>query len=200
MGEFLLTDELPMESLLKGVAEQGAVSLPILKPDIISPLVVAAYQYPLKIVTREVEGGIIQEASSCFVQDGPLLDVVNEIHSAATAGLNHLDDYPFKSKLEHNQLILWAYPAGSIGVTPHADGFEYINLVMFLRLSGTKGGEFGVCDDADKNNARIIPASPGDLILMRAPGFKSRKGRQTHFVNPVGDEPRMVLGMLQSWC
>ena len=46
-------------------------------------------------------------------------------------------------------------------------------------------GRFCLCDDRDGKNSRAVRNDPGDLILMRAPGFAGADIQPFHFVDRI---------------
>ena len=87
------------------------------------------------------------------------------------------------------------YETGSLGITPHRDGFKYKNLIGIFMIGGR--GRFYVCSDRAGNDAREIDASPGNVILMKAPGFLGRKERPFHYVTDI-QGTRYIFGLRQS--
>ena len=91
-----------------------------------------------------------------------------------------------------NDLILQRYRRGSFGITPHRDHVGYRGLVAIITLSGA--APFFVCADRAGRAAREIPAPPGHLLLMRAPGYGAPRPRPFHFLGTV-TEARLSLGL-----
>ncbi len=85
-----------------------------------------------------------------------------------------------------NDLILQRYAAGSEGITPHRDHVNYKGLVAVVPLSGS--GAFYVCADREGNGRREVPAPVGNLVLMRAPGYRCDRPRPFHGVSDIGAE------------
>ncbi|NIR31617.1 MAG: hypothetical protein GWN84_20360 [Gammaproteobacteria bacterium] len=108
--------------------------------------------------------------------------------------LSQLEGYPFESRLWFNETVLQKYERGSIGITPHRDHIAYVNLVCIFNLAGR--GRFGVAPDRSGRDARFVDAVPGNVILMRAPGFRGARRRPFHFVSDI-EETRYVFGLRQ---
>ncbi len=91
------------------------------------------------------------------------------------------------SWLRYNEMRLQRYDADSRGITPHRDGLCYRQIIALYVLEG--GGRFGLCDGRTKAkkpvNARILQMSAGDLVLMRAAGFRGEDIQPMHFVDDV---------------
>ena len=91
-----------------------------------------------------------------------------------------------------NDLILQRYRRGSFGITPHRDHIGYRGLVAIITLRGA--APFFVCADRRGTAAREVPAPPGHLLLMRAPGYRSARPRPFHFLGEVAED-RLSLGL-----
>ena len=92
--------------------------------------------------------------------------------------------------LQFNDLIVQNYPPGCRGITPHRDHVRYRIVVAIFLLTGD--GNFCTCDDRKGVGAKTIPAVPGDLLLMTAPGLVEEKPGPLHFVNGVTRRRRTI--------
>ena len=92
--------------------------------------------------------------------------------------------------LQFNDLIVQNYPPGCQGITPHRDHVRYRIIVAIFLLSGD--GNFCTCDDRSGTGAKTIPAVPGDLLLMSAPGLVEEESGPLHFVNGVTRRRRTI--------
>jgi hypothetical protein len=109
--------------------------------------------------------------------------------------LAELETYPFETALNFNSMVLQRYEEGSLGITPHKDGLSYINLVCVFVIGGR--GRFYVCSDRSGRDAKEVAASPGNVILMRAPGlFGAEDNRPFHYVTEI-EETRYTFGLRQ---
>jgi len=106
--------------------------------------------------------------------------------------LDSMDRNPLPDGFAVNDLIVQRYAAGSDGISPHRDHIRYVGLVAIVVLAGT--GRFFVSRDRSGRDAREIPAPPGHLLVMRAPGFNGRNDRPFHAVRDITAE-RYILGM-----
>jgi dihydroneopterin aldolase len=100
----------------------------------------------------------------------------------------------FGRPLMFNELSLQKYDPGSIGITPHMDFKRSRNLICILILKGT--ATFATCDDREGNNPQYIDATPGRMIIMRAPDYKGSDFRPFHYVTDITEE-RIVFGLRQ---
>ena len=107
-----------------------------------------------------------------------------------------------------NHVSVHRYRAGELGITPHYDERKYRMLIAALTISGS--AEFSIVEDPDPDRElpsykvvgarRAAPVlsswetTPGDLILMRAPGFDGAEdGRPLHQVSGGKDGHRTAL-------
>ena len=92
--------------------------------------------------------------------------------------------------LHFNDLIVQNYPPGCRGITPHRDHVRYRIVVAIFLLTGD--GNFCTCTDREGTGAKTIPAAPGDLLLMTAPGLVEEKPGPLHFVNGITCRRRTI--------
>ena len=88
----------------------------------------------------------------------------------------------------------WKYEKGSIGITPHRDGLRYKNMICNFNINGR--GRFFICSDRSGKDSKEVDFPPGNLLLMRAPGFFGGNKRPFHYVTDIS-ETRYVLGLRQ---
>ena len=60
----------------------------------------------------------------------------------------------------------------------------------------TGKAEFALCADRSGANPRFLDTAPGNVILMRSPGFFSSNFQPFHFVRNITEE-RIVFGLRQ---
>ncbi len=99
---------------------------------------------------------------------------------------------PFEGRLVFNDRLLQRYAPVDVGITPHRDRTGYRNLVCLFVIRGE--GRFCVSADRAGRDAREIPATAGDVLLMRAPGFLGENQRPFHHVERIVT-PRYVYGL-----
>jgi len=124
--------------------------------------------------------------------DGALMALSGALNRLVGAALERMRSPPLPGGFEINDYIVQYYPAGCGGMSPHRDHIRYTGLVAIVMLGGA--GRFLVCDDRAGAGEREIPFTPGDLLLMRAPGFQGRGDRPFHAVKDV-TEDRCILGL-----
>lgn len=93
-----------------------------------------------------------------------------------------------------NDRVVQRYRPGCAGISPHRDHLRYVRLVAVLVIAGA--GRFFICGDRSGRDAREVPAPPGSLLLMRAPGFAGSDHRPFHMLRDVTSE-RLILGLRQ---
>jgi hypothetical protein len=177
----------------------GAASVPLLSEDFRLALLQEAVSYPYTPEVEAVGNGnqMVRQQLSSFT-NFPALTLYNQLKNAFQ---NLLDEhlaavkaYPFATKLNFNSMVLQKYELGSIGITPHRDRSSYINLVCIFNIDGR--GKFYLCDDRCGTNAKAIDSSPGNVILLKAPGFMD-SSRPFHYVNDI-QTIRYTFGLRQT--
>ena len=188
-----------IEVVLQSVAQVGAASFPLLAERFRRALVDEAERYtyrPEEEVVGSGENQVRQQMSSCedFPPDSQYRTLANAFQSWLDSCLESLPEYPFSNRLRFDSFSLQRYPSGSIGITPHRDGRRYINLICIFAIGGR--GRFFICADRAGSAAVQIDASPGSVILMRAPGFLGSNLRPFHYVTGITGT-RYSFGMRQ---
>src|SRR5215218_2661941 len=181
MGDFFLPRNLDIASILKELSSLGATSTKILDEDSRVALLKEAQDYNYEPEDEVVGSGYIL--------------LKNSFQDLLEQRLAQSGTYPFEMALSFNSIVLQRYEEGSIGITPHKDGLSYINLVCVFVIGGQ--GSFYVCSDRSGKDSIEIDASPGNVILMRAPGFLGCEDeRPCHYVTDVR-ESRYTFGLRQ---
>ena len=102
---------------------------------------------------------------------------------------------PGGEDLEHlafNQALCLRYRGPSAGIGPHRDGKCFVLLVAAFTLRGS--APFSVQPAGRAGGRQTVVVHPGDLCLLRAPGFGGPDGRPRHAVGPpVGGGERISL-------
>lgn len=175
-------------------AGRAAVSIPVLSTADCVRLAGLAKSRPYTRV-RPVAGSearrVWQSFDICTAVPPLLRELADDIARRVNAGLSRMRPAPGPD-VRFNNLTLQRYAPTPYGITPHRDHREYRGLVGVVVLTGR--GRFLVCDDRAGRNAREVPAPPGHLVLMRAPGFAGSEWRPFHAIVDVVS-PRLSLGM-----
>lgn len=125
-------------------------------------------------------------------EGGDLLALARAVDRHIARALDSMARNPLPDGFAINDLIVQRYAAGSAGISPHRDHIRYVGLVAIVVLAGA--GRFLVSQDRAGRDAREIPAPPGHLLLMRAPGYQGRNDRPFHAVRDITAE-RYILGL-----
>jgi hypothetical protein len=75
-----------------------------------------------------------------------------------------------------------------VGIEPHRDNIRYRRLIAILTTAGR--ARFRVLETRDGPVLAEWTPEPGDLVLLRAPGFGSRDGRPFHELDAPEDGER----------
>ncbi len=194
-----LAGTVELSDAIEKLSESGATSLMLLPMDFRNALLEEASGYtyqPLTEVVGSGENAVRQQMGMFknFPGDSKYLLLVDAFQTWLDEQLEQLRQYPFEMPLNLNAFELLKYDEGSIGITAHRDGFRYKNLICIFIIGGK--GRFFVCSDRSGSNSWELDASPGHLILMRAPGFFAKNERPFHYVRDIR-ETRYVFGLRQ---
>ncbi len=182
---------------LARLAVEDAASLPLLAADELPGLLAAAAVLPFRTGRREVGSGaalVRQDFDICMAppKPGALWDLAARLEEYLAHALGAVQPPPLAGPISLNDLVVQRYPPGSFGITAHRDHVRYTGLVALILLSGE--GRFFVSETRSGNGAREIPWRPGELLLMRAPGFAGRDDRPFHYLSDITSE-RYSLGL-----
>jgi dihydroneopterin aldolase len=178
--------------------KEGAVSVPIISERHRQLLVDEAETYEYHKQPEVVGPAKVREqlsSSYSLRQDGLFYMLKDDFEKLVENESKKLGEYPFSPELGFNELSLQLYEKGSIGITPHLDGFSCKNLICIFILAGT--AKFALCDDREGSNPHYLDTTPGNVIIMRAPGFMGSDFRPFHFLTDV-TERRTVFGLRQN--
>lgn len=100
----------------------------------------------------------------------------------------------FTRPLRFDEMSLQLYEEGSMGITPHMDGKSVVNLICIVILTGES--KFALCEDREGSNPKYLDTTPGNVIFMRAPGYRGSDHRPFHFVTDITSR-RIVVGIRQ---
>ena len=182
------------------LAREDAASLPLLRPEARESLVAEGRALTFRAarpVVGEGAAAVFQdfELTTEFSPDSGFRALAGMVDDLLAAAFRRLGPPPLAGPFRINDLVLQRYPAGCRGITPHRDHLRYTGLVAVVVLAGR--GRFGVCADRAGNGAREVPAPPGHLVLMRAPGLFGRRDRPFHRLTDITEE-RWSFGLRQN--
>jgi len=194
------TNEINLLEAFDDLSTIGAASRKILAEPFRKALLEEARGYPYQPLPEVVGSGehaVRQQVGLFrdFPEHSQFVFLKNCFQAWMDEQLKRFPEYPFEHAFRINSLELLKYEAGSIGITPHRDGFRFKNLICVFILGGR--GRFFICSDRAGHDAREIDASPGQLILMKAPGFRGLQEQPFHFVTGIRDT-RFVFGLRQT--
>jgi hypothetical protein len=198
--ELFVPTNLNTDRILEELSSVGATSIRFLEEDFRVALLEEAEGYTYQPEDEIVGSGarvVRQQVSSfdSFPEDSGYVLLKNSFQHLLEQRLAQVGTYPFETALGFNSMVLQRYEEGSLGISPHKDGLSYINLVCVFVIGGR--GSFYICSDRSGKDTIEIDASPGNVILMRAPGlFGAEDNRPFHYVTEI-EETRYTFGLRQ---
>lgn len=186
-----------IQKALRRVGDQGAAALNLLPAPALQPLAEEARQLRYRAarsVVGEGKAAVYQDfrLTTELPPEEWLMSLAGAFDRLLRTALADMRAPPLPGDFHINDYIVQHYPAGCAGMSPHRDHIRYTGLVAIVVLAGA--GRFMVCDDRAGNNAREIASKPGDVLLMRAPGFQGRGDRPFHAVKDISRE-RYIFGL-----
>ncbi len=201
MFKFLIIVELNINKIIDELRVVGATSVKILNNGPRLKFLEEAETYSYKPEDEIVGTGdkIVRQQMSSF-EDFPkgslFIDLKKSFQALMDDSLSNFKPYPFDRRLNLNSMSLQKYEKGSIGITPHRDGFRYKNVICNFNISGS--GRFFICSNRSGKDSNEIDFPPGSILFMRAPGFLGSDSRPFHFVKEIQDT-RYVFGLRQEF-
>ena len=183
--------------IMSELEREGGVSFPILKDDYRKKLLAEAEIYQYEKQPEIVGPANVREqlsSVSTLKERSLFWRLKDDFQKIFDYKLKSLSRYPFETLLAFNEISLQLYEKGSIGITPHMDGLSRINLICVFILRGK--ARFSLCKDRAGSEPKDLATSPGNVIIMRAPGFMNSDYRPFHFLSDVA-ERRIVFGLRQ---
>ncbi|MDP3792151.1 MAG: dihydroneopterin aldolase [bacterium] len=198
MSNHLDLVDFDIEELVEQLALCGGVSLPIIPERRRYKLIEEALSYQYQKQPEVVGGGKVREQLSSvkeFLDNSLFVKFRNDFIELIIRKLASLEIKDlFVVPINFNDMSLQKYEVGSVGITPHKDGKSRINLVCVFNLIGK--AEFALCNDRSGSNSKFLDTTPGNVIIMRAPGFFHSTFQPFHFVRNITEE-RIVFGLRQ---
>jgi hypothetical protein len=184
---------------IRRTGDADAASLPLLDGPACAGLAAEARSLtyrPARAVVGVGETAVHQDfdLATAFPEARGLKALARSLDRHIGLALASMSRNPLPDGFAVNDLIVQRYAAGSAGITPHRDHIRYTGLVAIVVLAGA--GRFFISQDRAGRDGREIPAPPGHLLLMRAPGFNGRNDRPFHAVREITEE-RYILGLRQ---
>lgn len=125
---------------------------------------------------------------SQFEPNDPITQLRNELNEFIRHKFGNLFDTEFDLNVQE----INRYSVGDAGISPHLDPIKSINLVVVVVLEGQ--GSLCRCKNRQGENSIEIDTKEGNVILMRANGFKPNSDRPFHYItNIVRDRYTIVF-------
>lgn len=180
-----------ISSILQKIDVNGAASLKILNEDFRKQLIEESKVYNYKEEDEYAGSGdqtVVQQMETLkeLPYNSNFLLLRSSFNKLMERRISSVSPYPFESELNLNSSELIRYRKGSSGITPHRDGLNFRNLVCVFNISGK--GRFFICSDRSGNNSVEFDSTPGNVVMMRAPGFMGSYERPFHFVEDISEE------------
>jgi hypothetical protein len=180
----IISPEIDLPALIAQLTERGVASFKILAEEFRLVLLEEARGYPYTPLSEVVGSGekVVRQQMSRFNDfsaHSKYILLEDSFQAWLTNELDRWERDPFVYPLDLNSYELVKYEPGSLGITPHRDGFRYKNIICIFIIAGH--GRFFV---------------PGNVIVMRAPGFVGPGSRPFHFVKDI-QTTRYVFGLRQ---
>lgn len=187
-----------IKEAVNSIATDGAFSFPILPKGRREKLIEEAYSYQYQPQPEIVGKGQVQEQISSvkeFPEDSLFWKLRNDFVELLIRKFSTLKiEGIFKTSIDFNDMSLQKYDKDSIGITPHKDGKSRVNIICVFNLIGK--AEFALCDDRRGSNPKFLDTTPGNIIMLRAPGFFQSTYQPFHYVRNIIEE-RIVFGLRQ---
>jgi hypothetical protein len=188
-----------LREALERVHRDGAAHVPAaLDPDLLTPLRREVDAGPFRDMTgqhgkirMEISGYDVTMPMTAFPLMRGLVEGLGASVREQGRGIRGLATW------RPNEAGVARYRPGSLGITPHLDGRWYRRLVIVVTIYGR--ARFAVCRDRGGDVLAEWQPGPGDLVLMRGPGFAgSRDGRPFHLAEGPRRGERCSLGVRMS--
>ncbi len=188
------------DHVIRELDQYGGVSVPLLLESFRQELIAEADLYEYEKQPEVVGPHKVREQLSSVATPfppGSLLYKLKEqledmiLGKMMSSGKTEL----FATPLRFNEISLQLSDAGSIGITPHMDGKSVVNLICVIVLEGES--KFALCEDRQGSNPKYLDTMPGNIIFMRAPGYRGSGHRPFHFVSEITTK-RIIVGIRQT--
>lgn len=182
-----------LESIHESLVNDGAVSVPFLTEAEREQLLTEARTLDYVRQPEVAESGIVREdLASCTIKnEGSIFFSIADRLAVFLSELAYTT-HQSTERLPKAHVALQKYEQGSFGITPHRDEKKYGIAICIIPLTGT--GELAMCDDRAGNNKKVLDTTPGNLVMLRAPGYANMHVRPMHVVSDIAEE-RIVLGV-----
>ena len=176
-------------------ATHNVYAFPFFSPDEIAALIKASQKLDFRKAQSVVGNNVRQDFDVCF--PAPRIGAFDKCATLLEAGFQACQSEApdlFDAPIVLNDFAVQHYPRHSSGIGIHKDGKRYRNIVCIITLAGTS--QLFACEDRDGSNRQDIDDSPGQLVLLAAPGFRGLavpEKRPLHGVDSI-KEGRLSIG------
>ncbi len=182
------------EEIFNLLLKDGGVSIPILNEERRRSLFAEATKYnflnyPEYIGPVREQFKIVKE----FPENSSFWTLKHEFEKLLWLKLRQASDPPIEG-VTFNELLLQKYWENSIGITPHKDGRSYHKLTAIFILGGE--GRFALCKNRAGQSPKYLETTPGNVILLTAPGFSGSDYQPMHFLDRITRE-RIIFSLRQ---
>ncbi len=187
----------PLAQVAAGLCRTGVSVLPLLNESFRRELLTETQGYPFRQARALIGEGANRVEQRMAVCADLRPDSLYHYLSACfqelfDAAVKRSRRRLFDGKVTFNDHMLQRYTVGELGISPHRDRTAYRHLICLFVVAGH--GRFYVCDDRTGTGAREIANAPGDVIIMRAPGFQGSNERPFHYLVDIRST-RYVFGV-----
>lgn len=177
-----------LKELIQSIQKTGVGILPLISQELCKTIEQEACAYPF-IKAETYYGKNNVEQNFTYFRDYPRSSMLWTIGGELEEVLNNAsaDGHKlFSSPLSFTEISSQHYGVTDIGISPHKDESIYKNIIAVCVIKGE--GEFYTQSTREGGTETVIPASIGDVIFMRAPGFYDNDERPIHAVRKVTSE------------
>lgn len=149
----------------------AAHSFAFFSPDEIASLIKAAQKLPYRRAKASAGNNVSQDFDICF--PAPRERQFESCAHLLEQCFGHCyENQPdlFDASIQLNDFAVQLYPTGSSGIGIHRDAKRYRNIVCVITLAGES--RFFISADREGQGRVDIDDSPGNLLLLAAPGFR----------------------------
>lgn len=183
------------DEVLEGLGTTGYAHLPSAVPpaERLAVLHEAAGADNRFLVLPDRVNGVRQRAEQLSIRIGdPSFPRINDLAASLTEAVTSSAASFNLERFAPTEARYMRYRGGRAGLGAHRDGTCYWLLVAIYSLAGR--ATFTVHPDAGQETVHRILVEPGDLVLLRAPGFGGHPdGRPLHSVGPPLCDERISL-------
>jgi hypothetical protein len=196
---FFRLDHFDIQQILQALTTVGGISIPLLQEPARLALLAEAQNYSYQLRSETIQTGraiVRQEYHECgnFPADSLHIQLKIALQTLLAEQFATLHPNPLTIPIEFNAMVLQHYETGDLGITPHRDSLRAINLIGLCNLAGQ--AQFCLCADRQGNQPIELDTTPGNIILLRAPGFLHASMRPFHYVHQFRST-RYSLGLRQ---